>query len=396
MKKKNKPFFWIYGNQRESRRSWDNLIEHVESDTGEKPNIEVMFAGFNPVDTGKSGRWATAQDVILTLRNKDMFDSRPRILKVCGLPEGYTGLADWFKIINSSNILVLSSDFGHTKLGSKRWITAKTSKLFKKVKKEGFLIEHPTDAKSDSDAVAWVEDVASECGKEIKRVVAREVVLAQGRNLDILTNSVEKIATYKRGKVITTEDVHSCCFVDFSDAKVWKFVEDLDYQRPKEALAYLQTFYAEGDGLVGESFYGRVSKLFGALSQHFQFLLMMKDNCPNGAMNEEIIKKALSSFKKMSPSKIEELKKNIISYDELEPKFSRYYIERNMRSESVRCALRRKKSAIYHIVFDLYECMFLCRVHSGDDCYIRLCLDTFVLLVCGNLSKRDVSAVRGK
>lgn len=388
------PIFWVHGNTRQCRQTWNGIVEHVTKQGG-KPDIQIMFGGFNAIAATGAQRWSTADDVIFALRNRS-FCEGPRITKVCGLPESYTDLADWFHIINGSNVLVIQSQFGHIKIGTKQFATAKTSKLFKKVKSEGYLIEHPIVVKNENDAIDLITTVVSEFKKEIKRAVAREIVAKEGKNLDTLENAVIKLCSYQKRKEITIEDVHACCISGFQPETVWQFLEDLDYKRDERALAYLQAFYAEGDGAVGESFYGRVSKLFGALKQHFQFLLHAKDICGDRELNAQLMEDVLVNFKKTTPSKILELQRKKITYDDLEPIFSKKFIGYNIKKDSIRRAFQKQKSEIYRINLALYECMFLCRKHSGKDDYLRLCLDVFALVACGKLTYQEARQIHGK
>ena len=393
--KSKRPVFWIYGNMRQCRQTFDGIVDHVAKQSNKDPDVQVMFGGINPVNATPVQRWSTADDVIFALRNHSFCDDRPRIIKVCGLPEFYTELADWFHVVNGSNVLVIQSEFGYIKPGSKQWVTAKTSKFFKKVKAEGFLIELPIEA-NENDAIDLIVSLVKDAKKEITRPVAREIIAKEGRNLDTLANVVEKLCTYQKSKDITIEDVHECCSSGFLPETVWKFLEDLDFRRDEKALAYLQAFYAEGDGAVGESFYGRVSKLFGALVQHFQFLLVIKDVCGNRDLNAQFIEEALSSFKKTTPTKIQELKRKDISYDDLEPKFSRQYIGNSVTKESIRFSFRKKKSEIYRILSALYDCIYLCRKYSGSDYYLRMSLDIFALVACGRLTCQQASQIHGE
>ncbi len=394
-KSKGTPIFWVHGNLRQCQQTWDGIVHHVEAQSGQKPNIHLMFGGINPASATPSQRWSTADDVISTLQNRNLFDERPRIIKICGLPESYTDLADFFHLINGSNVVVIRSAFGYIKPGSKKWVTAKTSKFFKKVKAEGFLIEHPIEVKSENEAVTWIMSLIGETKKEMKRPVAREIVAKEGKNLDTLTNVVEKLCVYQKRKEITVEDVHACCTGGFQPETVWQFIEDLDYRREERTLAYLQAFYAEGDGDVGESFYGRVSKLFGALVQHFQFLMAVKDICGNRDLSAQLVEEALKNFKKTTPTKIRELQQKEITYDELEPRFTRQYIGFNVRKDSVRFAFRKKKSEIYLIMDALHDCQFICRKYSGEDSFIRLCLDAFALVACGKLTPWQARQIHG-
>jgi hypothetical protein len=257
------------------------------------------------------------------------------------------------------------------------------------------MIEHSTEAKNENDAIDWITNIAREHKKEIKRPVAREIIAKEGKCLDTLDNVIGKLRSYQKGKEIGIEDVHACCSSGFLPETVWQFIEDLDFRRDEQALTYLQAFYAEGDGAVGETFYGRINKLFGALVQHFQFLLVVKDTCDNRDLNAQTIEKVLVNFKKTTPSKIKALQRDEISYEDLEPRFSKYYVNNNIKKDSVRFAFRKKKSEIYRIMACLYDCIYFCRKHSGKDYFLRLCLDTFALMACGRLNYQQASQIYG-
>ncbi|MHA2279497.1 MAG: DNA polymerase III subunit delta [Promethearchaeota archaeon] len=389
----NKPVFWICGNRFQCDETWKQVIAQIRKKSGETPNIESLYCGTNTTSMPLTQCWATATDIIQALRNKDLFDTRPRVIKVIGLPEDYTGIVDWLRLVNGRNVLVFWGPFGYIKSGSTRWVSAKTSKLYKTIKSDGKIVEHPLKAASHADAVYWIKQRGADWSKEFNSDAARRMVELQGKDLDVLTNSIEKLSVYQKGKTITTEDVEACCFSDYSD-EVWSFLDDLDRQNLQGALAYLQRFYEEGDGSRGESFYGRVSRLFGALIQHFQFLLLLKDVCGK-TLNASVAYKELSTFKKMTPTKIQELCEGKITFDELESRFTKWYVDKQVRSTAIQAAFLRRKSEIYRIVSDLYDCMYWSRRYSGEPTMVRLCLDTFVLLVCGKLSSNQVAQIRG-
>ncbi len=389
-----KPVFWFYGNERQCRKTWNEILAKVQSAYGTEPNVETCFCGFNPQGMRDEHRWTTTNDILHLLSSEDLFDPRPRIIKMRGLPEEYTKLANWLDILHDRNILVIWSPFGYIKPGTKQWITAKTSKLYKEVKRHGKLIEHPVEASDDSAAFEWIREVGKECDKEIEAAGVKSLVRIQGRNLDKLTNCVQKIATYQLGKKVSEADVLACCSEEFYGT-VWRYLEDLDYKRHDAALGYLQQFYAEGKGAIGESFYGRVSKFFGAIIQHFQFLLLLKDACGN-RLNAQVAEKALSNFKKTSSTKVNRVIAGEMNSSELENRFSSAYLHRNIQSSSVLAAFKRRKSELYRILLEVYYAMFSCRFHSGDEAFIKLHLDVMTLVICGKLNAVQASQMRGR
>ena len=386
--------FWICGNQRQSSQTWNLLLNTVKERSGQEANVESLLCGFNSHTATAAQRWTDTNDVIKLLRNRDMFDLRPRIIKLRGLPEDYTELIHYMDEVNLNNMLVFYGPCGYYKPSTKRWVTSKTTKLYKHIKSKGMVIEHPLEARNKNVGASWVIDVAQEERKKINDDVAQYLVECEGRNLDILTNSVVKLATYQKNKTITREDVDACCSHAVMDT-VWIYLDHLDAKHLDPALTYLQSFYREGDGTVGESFYGRVSMLFGAILQHFLFLMIVKDSCGQ-QLNMKSVENAARYFYKTTPSKIKELIDKKITKEDLTSRFSPQFINMNSDKLGVRNTLQTRKSVLYAILADVYECMLLCRMRSGDPWYIKLCLDTFTMLACGKINSCEAARVRGR
>ncbi len=388
-----KPVFWIYGNRRQCLQSWNQILDHVKKSSGEDPNVDTLFCGMNSETATPAQRWATANDLINLMRNRDLFDDRPRIIKVIGIPEGYAEIVDWLNVLNGRNILVFWGPFAYIKPGTKRWISVKTTKLFKTIKKEGQVFEHPIEVRTNSDAVYIIKEVAVEFKKELKSEVARKIVELQGRNLDLLENSIHKLSIYQTGKKITTEDVEACCFSDYSD-KIWAFLDILDEQKIDPALDYLQDFYEEDDGAIGENFYGRINRFFGALLQHYLFLMLLKDVCGQ-SLNATVAQRELTAFKKTTPTLIKEIVSGNKTLDDLECRFTSQYVGKNISSPATQIAFARRKGETYKIVSDLYDTMYWCRRWSSNTAMLRLLLDTFALVACGKLSLDQAAQIRG-
>ena len=301
----NKPVFWLYGNRHDCNKAWEGICAKVKEKTqSSELNIETIYCGFNPQEALPEHRWATVNDVVYILRHKDMFDKRPRVLKVFGLPENFSDLVNFFNIVNSRNVLVFWGPFGYIKPGSKRWVTAKTTKLYKTIKSQGKVFEYPIEVTA-AQAGRRVVEIVELFGKKIEPEAVRLLVKSQGKNLDVLFNAVEKASIYEKSKKITAQTIGECCAVNFDD-NVWQFIEDLDYRKADAALSYLQQFYEQPSG-VGETFYGRVSRFFGALLQHFQMLMLLKDSCGN-TIDPRAVDKRCDIFKKMTPSALRDMK----------------------------------------------------------------------------------------
>lgn len=389
--KKSKPIFWVHGNQRECRITWEKIVKQIEEKYSESPNIIRMFCGFNPVGA-TSQRWSTTNDVIDLLRSRDMFDSRPRIIKLIGLPEGYTSLSDWIKLTNDKNVLVLYGPPGYIKPRTKQWVTAKTSKLYKTIKSNGTLCEHGMEASGQSGALRWINAVCEEEGKQIKDDAAKLLFSYLGKNLDILASGVQKLTIYSSSKAISEDDVKACYSAKFGD-DVWSYLSDLDRGRIDSALKYLHDFYLEGEGVVGETFLGRVQKFFGAIIQHFLFIMLVKDACPR-ELNMKSVEALSKSFKKTTPTKIKSIIKGEMNYEDLDDRFSSQYIYRQMHNLPPEI-LSRRKSEIYVMLYEIYRTMYQCRIRGSNKAYVRLCLDVMSLVICGKITPKQAAIIRG-
>lgn len=388
-KSKKKPIFWLKGNYRQVNQMWQKIVHKMDD-----PNVQVMYCGYNP-DSRKSSllRFATASDIILALKNRDIFDARPRIIKMLGLPEDYSLITDYLSRANNDNILVVCGKPGYrARPPSTRWIPAQNSKFYKEFKSNGHILDFPETADSNAEAVEWIQEIMAEEGASIKKEAAERLVALKGKNLDILTSESIRLSVYKPTEKIDRKDVDASCFYTFLDT-VWEFLDALDAQDSSAALQYLQKFYSVAGQHLGESFSGELVKLFGAVTQHFLFILLLK-NSPGAMASSTSANSAVSGLKKIKPSEVYKLSKGIISAEELPDLFSSGFVYMNFRKKGVKNALRWKLGKIYDVFRDLMRCMFLCRKHYSQ-VYQQLCLNTFVLVVCGKLTSKQAAHVRG-
>lgn len=373
---KEKHAFWIWGNQRQCRKAWELLCQRIEEKTGEPPNVETLSCGFNPKFSDSEDRLASAGDVYHLMRSKDMFDDRCRIIRLLGVPENYLALADYMHLVNERNLLVLSAPFDYIKPGTtKQRVSVKTSKFYKLIKNQGLVLDFPLAAGNQAEAIRWVKDVASDYEKKFSEGADAELINLQGLELDVLTNTVEKLATYQRSKIITQEDVSACCGKNFLD-EVWTYIRYLDTENHDAAMNHLQNFYQET--YVGESFSKKVSNMLGAIRQHFLFLLVAKDACQST----------------LNARKIEEVSKHLLNKSS-QPIFSSRYIQGALNNTALKKAFRWSQKKIYCLLADVHHCMFLCRKQSSNISYQKLCLETFTMVVCGKISVQQAARARG-
>ncbi len=389
-KAKQVHIFWIFGNLRQAKAKWKSLCSYIEQHAGVAPNVETIHCGSNPENVTDSQRLSTLKDVIHVLRTKDMFSDRPRILRVVGIPEDYQDLMHYVNVPKPQNLLVFWGPPGYYKLGSKRWISLKPTKIFKFIKSHGKVYEFPIEVASGNEAVTSAVDIAAEKNKILSRDTARLLIRRQGRNLDRLENSIEQLATYQTGKEITSQDVKACCRETFQGT-VWEYINSIDKGDHERALAYLQCLYEE-EPEVGESFYGILRKVLGALRQHFLFLVLAKDSS-GGSINAKLIEEAAKGFKKFTPTQLAQIQNG--EAIELSDWFSGAYIKSKISNPGFTRLLGKRKSQLYSALRELLFCTFMARQNSGSEAYLRLCFDVFTLVVCGKISPDQAAMARG-
>lgn len=372
-KKEKKPMFWICGNYYDSRKKW----QQIKSKIGDA-NIESLDCGSNSADTPSGCRAAQAADVILLLKSKDMFDERPRIIRMRGLPPDYTLIADYLKYVNDNNILVVDGPIGYQE---RRFISAASSSFYKTISTEGIVFDVGTDAKNDSDAADWVSSVVDDHDKEIKSDACQLLVSMKGRNYDTLYVEINKLLAYQSKKVITLEDVQSCS-VPIHTKTAWDLVDSLDLCKLDESLTHLQSFYQFAGFQTGKSFRGDIEMLLGALHYHFLFLLFAKDACGE-SFNYDAVCKKIEGYKKENDDGKREF-----------DFFGKQAVMMASRNETFKKALRARKQQIYGAYLAVCRCMRKIRFVYSEE-FAKTCLDAMCMHICGSITEVQMLGLLG-
>lgn len=364
--------YWCYGNLHGCRQFVSMLKDKIASTSPDKKSFNYAKFDCDASDPNS----ATAAQIVKVLRNRDAFDTRPRLIEMRGVPEDYALLTDFLSLTNQKNVLLINGQPGYR--GSYgRWNPIQVSKLFKAVKEKGVVRDFGTDAKNAGEAVTWCEDIFKHLEKTPEKGCSDALVSHKGLNYDILFCEIEKLCTYQSGKKITVQDVIDCCSYDHSDT-IWSFIDFLDMNDCDKAASHLEAFYLEHHG----SLYGEVSALFAALMQHLTFLLFIKDGRDAGMADADVVK----GWKKLSLSQIKELGEGKADKDTLEDYFKPNFISFNLYKNGVKNALKWKKSKIYSIMNCLQRSMVYCRINSGNVTCVKTCLSSFVLVATERMS----------
>ncbi len=375
-KSKFKPLFWITGNYHDCCERWKYICGKLKD-----PNVQVMHCGRLKTSD------ATAGDIIMMLKNRDIFDTRPRIIKMKGLPDDYAILADYLHLVDNDNVLVVDGPIAcRAKPPSTRLITAKTSKFFKAFQSQGEVFDSPIEGKSNGEAMEWLTGVLDGRDRSIEKEAADMMVEMIGRNYDALYAEILKLCDYQLSRKITKEDVIECC-ISLFHSTVWDLVDSLDKQDYDSAINYMQRFYEVAGTEHGESFFGDVQKFFGALTHHYLFLLSLKDTCGQAISYEGAIK-AVEGLKKRTKKGGE--------YHWSNDMFDKRFVGKSISMPNVRAVQNWPKRKMYSVYRAVLYCRTQTRFLSSNPAAVKVLLDALIMHICDKLSYTQMESMTAK
>lgn len=369
------PIFWLTGNYYEVKKRW-NEIKKTLGDS----NIIVMHCGYNSKTTPDICKVCTASDVIRTLKMKDLFDDRPRIIKMKGLPENYALLTDYLHLVNNKNVLVIDSAIGYwASPHYKKFVNVGRSKFYTAVKKHGKVFKFDTEPKQGY-AISWIKKVFSALGRNYDSSCPSLLVEAKGCNLDVLYSEISRLLVYQPKGKISADSVKECCVPAFTKT-VWELINGLDKMEAEKCLAHLQQFY---EFIKGPDFQTHVESLFGALIQHFLFLLCIKDECGT-ELSDVRANRAIEGIKKRVK------RDGQWKYDA--DLFTSQFVSFNIRKPEVTAANKWGKQKTYNVFRDLCRSRQICRMQMKMS-VVKLCLDSFAMFACGKIDVDQAKMMR--
>jgi hypothetical protein len=379
---KDKYLFWIYGNYYQSHKAWGDICSKTKD-----ARIEILDCGHNPDNSTEDNRVVMAGGVIKALKNKDIFDKRPRIIKLKGLPSDYTIITDYLHLVNKKCVLVIDASFGHYK--SKRFNSAKTSNFYKTVKAEGKILEFPLEATRHDSAVKWVKDIALNFEKKIDDDAAQLVVEMKGRNLDALYAAVVLLRDYQIGKNIKKSDVETACVSTFLRT-VWDLIESIFAQDYNNALLHMQRFYQLSE--VPSEFPSMTYEMLGALMYKFRPLVLIKDSINDKDPTFDNVKAALFGYKRID-------KKNSDGEDEdqsteYKEMYDDRFIGMSLQDSGFNRMLRLSRDQIYSKYSEILEVQKYVRIEARSNTQIKEALDSLIMVLCGTITPSVSKQVR--
>jgi len=380
---KSRPAYWISGNYYDSQKKFRELF------ADKNLNIENIECGYNADSCPRHQRTGQAVDIILLLKNEDMFDDRTRLIRMLGCPPDYTIIYDYLGLVDDSTQLVITTPKPEYLTPAGRGVrhnSVAASNFYKILKKWGHAFDFPETAKNDNEACRWLQGVADDLGGKIDPDVIKFLVELKGRGLDPLYGELTKLIDYKDGNKITKEDVETAC-VPFFTKTTWDLVDALDGCLYESAIDHLEKFFQVAGTEVGKSFYTECFMLMSAIRHHFIFLLMLR--CQKTVSFNTATKVfGDGEFKRKST------KDGEVSWDRDVYEYN--YIRMNLQKPEVQQVLRWSEGKMHQVVLDLDRCQLACRIHSSEEEFIRRSMELFVMLVCNKLSLEQVLEARGK
>lgn len=381
-----RPIFWVSGNFYECKQKW----EEIKSLLGDDVNLQDMECGSLSSKGSKSAQPAQMGDVIMLLKNNDLFDSNRRLIRVYGCPPDYTLLADYLHLVDDDNVVVM---YGPVGCSGDRFVSAKTSNLYKQINEWKHVFEYAVEVNSNDDAIAWIRRVAGELKRPLDADAANLLVTNKGRNLDILYSELVKLIAYcddRKDKALRLPDVEAVSIPEFTRT-VWDLIESLDLKQYDQAMLHLRQFYAYADVVEDYIFTKDINELMGALEHHFTFLALIRSADPtfDGAYAAVCGQKdsPWQGFRKRE--KVGDkwtYTKNAYEYG---------FLKMSLSKSSVQAALRWPQDKLWQILCDVYRCSHLCRTMQNAEVR-KHAIELLVMHVCGFLSLESASRLRGQ
>lgn len=369
-----RPVFWITGNYYDCKKKWAEILSEYDS----PPNVDVHDCSYNSESMPANLRSSQANEVILALKQRDMFDDRPMIIRLLGCPQDYTQIYDYLHYADEMTKLVITGPIGYySPAGSGvKFNSAKTSNFFKLIKEWGNVFEFPEEVKRVSDAVSWIENVVKDHGIKIERDAASLLVELKGKNLDILYGELSRIMSYEpKCKLIKSDLVSKCCLPLFVKT-TWDLMDSLDCRDYDASISHLDQFLEIAGTEVGASFSSDVNDLLAAIRHHYDFILIAKCACPK-TLSSDLIWRAVEDMKK--PQK----KDGKWTYET--NRFNSGYIYTNLDKQCTKDMINRDIKILYNILRGIHRCILECRKNSNDKARIRNAMMLLIMTICGKL-----------
>ncbi len=161
----------------------------------------------------------------------------------------------------------------------------------------------------------WIEKEFSKCQSEIDQKAVQMLIDFVGNDLWRLSNEIKKLASYKKGKKITAEDVELLVRPKI-EADIFKTIEAIAVKNKKQALELLHKHLEKGDNPL---------YLLSMINFQFRNLLIIKDLIKRGRsfyslakesrLHSYVVKKTYSQAQKFTIQEIKKIFQKIFQTD---------------------------------------------------------------------------------
>lgn len=149
----------------------------------------------------------------------------------------------------------------------------------------------------------WISQVAKQRGIAIESHAVQLLATYVGANLRQLSNELEKLATYARGRAITQADVN-LLVSDASEAMIWTLTDALSLRNPRQAMQSLSALRRND----ANAFY-----LLTMIARQYRIMLKVKDaQRSTGSANEYDVAKLIGE----KPFPVKKAMQQAVGYSE--------------------------------------------------------------------------------
>lgn len=157
----------------------------------------------------------------------------------------------------------------------------KRSKMYKAVKKNGYICE--INRQSEKDIAVWAARIFDYNGKKITKADMSYLIANVGTDMEILSKEIEKLISYALDKnVINAKDIDAVCIKQLN-VRIFDMVDAISVKNQKKTLDCYYELIAEKEPPM---------RILFMISRQFNLILQAKDMSARG-MNKEQVASAM-------------------------------------------------------------------------------------------------------
>ncbi len=235
-----------------------------------KQMVEAVTDGNNMNETYYNGNDVDVNDVIENAKSSPFFaDKKIIVAENTNLFSGEgEPLAEFLPDLPDSTVMV----FVERKVD-------KRTKLYKAIKKDGYICE--IDKQGEQDVSTWAAKLLAKSNKKITKADMSYLLAMVGVDMEILSNEIEKLICYTgKRAVVKKEDIDAVCSKQLS-VRIFDLMDQMSYKNQKRALdCYYELTTDKNEPFV----------ILRMISRQFNLLLQAKDLKGRGMSKGDMMK----------------------------------------------------------------------------------------------------------